>query len=94
MCGDVCPKHCISFKEDIEGFFYPTVDESRCVDCGLCAKKCPVQAIVMKDGYPVWIENECEMCLGCLHRCPMFAIQYGNGKTNKHGQYRNPNTTI
>ena len=38
MCGDVCPKHCISFKEDIEGFFYPTVDESRCVDCGLCAK--------------------------------------------------------
>lgn len=23
MCGDVCPKHCISFKEDIEGFFIP-----------------------------------------------------------------------
>lgn len=47
MCGDVCPKHCISFKEDIEGFFYPTVDESRCVDCGLCAKKCPALKFVL-----------------------------------------------
>ena len=71
-----------------------SINKDVCIGCGLCAKKCPVQAIVMKDGYPVWIENECEMCLGCLHRCPMFAIQYGNGKTNKHGQYRNPNTTI
>lgn len=71
-----------------------SVNKDVCIGCGLCAKKCPVQAIDMKDGYPVWIENECEMCLGCLHRCPMFAIQYGNGKTNKHGQYRNPNITI
>lgn len=73
---------------------YLSVNKDICIGCGFCAKKCPVQAIAMKDGYPVWKEKECEMCLGCLHRCPKFAIQYGNGKTNKHGQYRNPNTTI
>ena len=41
MCGDVCPKNCITFFEDKEGFFYPHVDEGNCIDCGLCSIKCP-----------------------------------------------------
>ncbi|MDD3141092.1 MAG: EFR1 family ferrodoxin [Lachnospiraceae bacterium] len=64
-----------------------------CIGCGLCAKKCPADAIEMIDGKPTWIKPECEMCLGCLHRCPKFAIQYDN-KTQKNGQYRHPKTKI
>lgn len=41
MCGDVCPKNCITFIEDEEGFFYPYVNEKNCIDCGLCSIKCP-----------------------------------------------------
>ena len=41
-CVNACPKHCISFKEDEEGFRYPQVDQSVCIDCGLCEKVCPV----------------------------------------------------
>ena len=41
-CVQSCPKHCISFKEDEEGFRYPQVDQSVCIDCGLCEKVCPV----------------------------------------------------
>lgn len=41
-CVQVCPKHCIALKEDKEGFLYPHVDVSLCVDCGLCEKFCPV----------------------------------------------------
>ena len=47
--------------------------EGGCIVCGLCAKKCPVQAIEMRDGKPVWVKDKCVMCLGCLHRCPKFA---------------------
>ncbi len=41
-CVNACPKHCITFKEDEEGFRYPQVDQSVCIDCGLCEKVCPV----------------------------------------------------
>ena len=42
LCGDCCPKQSVSFHEDYEGFFYPLVDASTCINCGLCAKVCPV----------------------------------------------------
>lgn len=42
-CGDICPKGAISFKVDNEGFWYPQVDNNKCVDCGLCNKICPVE---------------------------------------------------
>ena len=41
-CGDICPKQAISFKTDIEGFWYPQINESKCINCGLCEKACPV----------------------------------------------------
>lgn len=41
-CAQRCPKQCISLIEDAEGFLYPRVDASVCIDCGLCEKVCPV----------------------------------------------------
>ena len=41
-CVQRCPKHCISMKEDEEGFLYPLVDENVCINCGLCEKVCPI----------------------------------------------------
>lgn len=41
-CGDICPKDAITFKTDIEGFWYPEVNKDKCIDCGLCEKTCPI----------------------------------------------------
>lgn len=41
ICADVCPKECISFIEDSEGFFYPQVNEDLCISCGKCIRACP-----------------------------------------------------
>lgn len=40
-CVQICPKHCIRMNDDKEGFLYPEVEESSCVNCGLCEKVCP-----------------------------------------------------
>lgn len=34
--------------EDPEGFRYPQLDESRCINCGLCHKVCPVENATTK----------------------------------------------
>lgn len=41
-CIHICPKQSIRFMEDSEGFLYPKVDLTTCVDCGLCEKVCPI----------------------------------------------------
>lgn len=48
-CAIACPKHCITMERDEEGFWYPRVDESACVHCGLCEKVCPVLNAVPAD---------------------------------------------
>lgn len=41
-CAQICPKHCITMQPDAEGFLYPNIDESACIDCGSCEKVCPI----------------------------------------------------
>ena len=41
-CGDACPKEAITFKIDIEGFWYPEINKEKCIDCNLCKKICPI----------------------------------------------------
>ena len=51
-CEQVCPKKCIKFEYDNEGFLYPVIDESTCVDCGLCTKHCPLLADIRRGENP------------------------------------------
>ena len=47
-----------------------------CVSCSLCATKCPLGNIELKDGKPVWKGN-CTHCMACISSCPKEAIEYG-----------------
>lgn len=40
-CFNICPKKCISMKEDKCGYIYPIINENICIKCGLCKKVCP-----------------------------------------------------
>jgi len=42
-CVDACVKKAIVWKPDYEGFSYPHVNTSKCVNCGLCNKVCPIE---------------------------------------------------
>ena len=41
-CVDACPKKAISLRENVNGYFYPIVDKTLCINCKLCEKKCHV----------------------------------------------------
>lgn len=41
-CFNICPKQAISMKTDIEGFLQPSIDQEKCIECGLCVKHCPI----------------------------------------------------
>ncbi len=41
-CVQRCPTQCITMNNDEEFFSYPQVDTSKCINCHLCEKVCPV----------------------------------------------------
>lgn len=40
-CAQSCSRSAISMRYDEEGFLQPRIEESICVECGLCQKHCP-----------------------------------------------------
>lgn len=52
-CLHSCPEKAISFRVDRFGFDYPEIDSKKCVNCGLCLKKCHVETkMSQKSVYP------------------------------------------
>ena len=41
-CLNACAHAAITMQKDQEGFLLPVVDETKCIDCNLCVKRCPV----------------------------------------------------
>ncbi len=39
-CYSACPKNAITMSENEKGFKYPVVDESLCINCGICKGVC------------------------------------------------------
>ncbi len=40
-CMSLCPVHCISLTQNIQGFLEPDIDHVKCIGCGKCKKNCP-----------------------------------------------------
>lgn len=58
----------------------------RCISCGKCALRCPLNNIEMEDGKPVWKGN-CTHCMACIGGCPTEAIEYKSKSKGRHRHY-------
>ncbi len=54
------------------------IASSACNNCGLCEKKCPVQAIKTIHDRKFWT-SKCESCMQCMNLCPKQAIETAHG---------------
>ena len=60
----------------ISDYIREWADEEKCIKCGLCAKRCPMEAILF-DKEQKEINFIRELCIGCgvcVHKCPKDAI--------------------
>jgi ferredoxin/flavodoxin len=49
-----------------------TIDAEKCIECGTCTKKCPVDAIDLSKHHVD--TDRCIACLGCVNNCPAQAV--------------------
>lgn len=40
LCGAVCPTEAIKISLNKDGFYRPYIDDSKCINCGLCVQGC------------------------------------------------------
>ncbi len=65
------------------------LDPAKCVGCGICAQVCPLDAVTMLEGKPVF-DKQCCSCFACAQWCPQQAISVGFLKPGGSRRYIHP----
>ena len=65
-----------------------TLDISRCKGCTNCIKRCPTEAIRVRDGHAIIKENNCIDCGECIRLCPYQAKKATYDKIEDFADYK------
>jgi uncharacterized protein len=56
-------------KLDMHSTVKPSIDQSKCIGCGVCVKNCNAEAIFFEEGKAKIDETKCEGCAMCISVC-------------------------
>lgn len=73
-CNTICPVGTVLGFLSRFSLLKPVIDTSKCIDCGLCAKKCKASCIDAKNHQIDY--SRCVVCMDCLESCNKDAISY------------------
>jgi polyferredoxin len=79
FCKTLCPLGAIYGILNKVSFYRLTVDDTKCIHCGKCARVCPMDVDPTKAPQSV----ECIRCGTCAAACPTGAIKLGFGVCKK-----------
>jgi len=49
------------------------MDEEKCIGCGVCVRRCPMNALELKDKKVIFTPERCIGCGVCINKCPQDA---------------------
>lgn len=73
-CNTICPVGTLLSFLSRFSLFRPVIDVSKCVNCGLCARKCKASCIDSKNH--VIDYSRCVTCFDCIESCSQGALSY------------------
>lgn len=73
-CNTICPVGTVLGLLSRFSLFKPVIDTEKCINCGLCARKCKASCIDAKNHSIDY--SRCVACMDCLESCNKGAIKY------------------